>query len=136
MFCGVEPFVQILVEDIKSNNSVKLFKFDQVVQEQMLFKDISYLELWLPFCSAEQNNLCLCNFGRGYPEEQFYKNYFEFGPVVQEEITLERFLILSSGSHPVQWSRTIYAIFVKSSVRNNSVNLFCIWTSGSGGDVV
>ena len=35
----------------------------------MLFKDISYLELWLPFCSAERNNLC--NFGRGYPEEQF-----------------------------------------------------------------
>ena len=79
----------------------------------MLFKDISYLELWWPFCSAERNNLCLCNFGRGYPEEQFYKYYFEFGPVVQEEITFERFLIWSSGSHPVQWSRTIYAIFCK-----------------------
>ena len=39
----------------------------------MLFKVISYLELWWPFCSAERNNLCLCNFGRGYPEEQFYK---------------------------------------------------------------
>ena len=60
----------------------------------MLFKDISYLELWWPFCSAERNNLCLCNFGRGYPEEQFYKNYFEFGPVVQEEITFERFFYL------------------------------------------
>ena len=97
----------------------------------MLFKDISYLELWWPFCSAERNNLCLCHFGRGYPEEQFYNKYFEFGPVVQEEITFERFLIWSSGSHPVQWSRTIYAFFVKSSVRNNSVrnnsvNLFCI----------
>ena len=102
----------------------------------MLFKDISYLELRWPFCSAERNNLCLCNFGRGYPEEQFYKKYFEFGPVVQEEITFERFLIWSSGSHPAQWSRTIYAIFVKSSVRNNPVNLFFIWTSGSGGDVV
>ena len=100
-----------------------------------MFKDISYLELWWPFCSAERNNLGLCNFGRVYPEEQFYKNYFEFGPVVQEEIAFERFLIRSSGSHPVQWRRTIYAIFVKSSVRNNSVNLFCIWTSGSG-DVV
>ena len=44
----------------------------------MLFKDTSYLELWWPFCSAERNNLFLCNFGRGYPEEQFYKNYFEF----------------------------------------------------------
>ena len=25
LFCGAEPFVQFLVEDIKSNNSVKLF---------------------------------------------------------------------------------------------------------------
>ena len=35
----------------------------------MSFKDISYLELWRPFCSAEQNHLC--NFGRGYYEERF-----------------------------------------------------------------
>ena len=35
----------------------------------MPFKDISYLELWWPFCSAEWN--CLCNFGRGYIEEEF-----------------------------------------------------------------
>ena len=35
----------ILVEDIKSNNSVNYFEFGLVVQEQMLFKDISYLEL-------------------------------------------------------------------------------------------
>ena len=35
----------------------------------MSFKDISYLELWRPFCSAKQNHLC--KFGRGYQEEQF-----------------------------------------------------------------
>ena len=35
----------------------------------MLFKGISYLELWQPFCSVECNQLC--NFGRGYYEEQF-----------------------------------------------------------------
>ena len=35
----------------------------------MSFKDISYLELWWPFCSMEQN--LLCNFGRGHYEEQF-----------------------------------------------------------------
>ena len=35
----------------------------------MLFKDISYRELWQPFCSGEQNHLC--NFGIGNPEEQF-----------------------------------------------------------------
>ena len=35
----------------------------------MSFKDISYLELWQPFCSAEWNHLC--NFDRRYYEEQF-----------------------------------------------------------------
>ena len=34
----------------------------------------------------------------------------KFGPVVQEEILVKRFLILSSGSPPVQWSGVIYAI--------------------------
>ena len=32
----------------------------------MSFKDISYLELWRPFCSVVRNHLC--NFGRGYQE--------------------------------------------------------------------
>ena len=44
-----------LVEGIKRNDSVKFFEFGQVVQEEMLFKDISYLELRQPFCSAERN---------------------------------------------------------------------------------
>ena len=35
----------------------------------MRFKGISCLELWQPFCSAERNQLC--NFSRGYYEEQF-----------------------------------------------------------------
>ena len=37
--------------------------------QEMSFKGISYLELWRSFCSAERNHLC--NFGRGYYEEQF-----------------------------------------------------------------
>ena len=37
----------------------------------MSFKGISYLELWQPFCSAEHDHLC--NFGRGYQEEQFFE---------------------------------------------------------------
>ena len=40
-----------------------------VVQEEMPFKGISYLDIWQPFCSAECNYLC--NFGRGYSEELF-----------------------------------------------------------------
>ena len=40
----------------------------------MSFEEISYLELWRPFCSAEQ--IHLCNFGRGYYEEQFSEIFF------------------------------------------------------------
>ena len=74
------PFVQrsgticaILVEGIMRNNSVK---FGPVVQE-MSFKDISYLELWRPFCSAEQTHLC--NFDRGDYEEQFCEIILNLG---------------------------------------------------------
>ena len=45
------------------------FEFGLVVQEEMLFRDISYLELLQPFSSVEQNHLC--NFGKPYYEEQF-----------------------------------------------------------------
>ena len=48
-----------------------------MVQEKMSFKDISYLELRRPFCSAEQNRLC--NFGRGHYEEQFCEFILNFG---------------------------------------------------------
>ena len=50
----------------------------------MPFKGISYLELWLPFCSAEQNHLC--NFGRGYQEEQFCEIIFNLDQWLEEEI--------------------------------------------------
>ena len=42
---------------MKKNESVPAAK-------KMLFKTISYLEVWLPLCSAEQNHLH--NFGKGY----------------------------------------------------------------------
>ena len=35
----------------------------------MSFKDISYLELWRHFCSAELNHLC--NLGKGNYEDHF-----------------------------------------------------------------
>ena len=73
-----------------------IFNLDK---EEMLFKYISYLELWRPFCSVERNHLC--NFGRGLYEEQF----FELWPVVQEEMSFIRFFIWRSGGPPVQWSK-------------------------------
>ena len=48
-----------------------------MVQEEMLFKGISYLELWQPFCSAEHNHLW--NFGWGYYEEQFCEIILNLG---------------------------------------------------------
>ena len=72
------------------------------------------------FCSAERNHLCF--FGSGHYEEQFLWNYFEFEPVVQEAMSLKRFLIWSSGSHPVQWKEGIMG--------NIRVKLYEIWTIG------
>ena len=48
-----------------------------VVQEEMLFKGISYLELWQPFSSVEYSYLC--NFGRGHYEEQFCEIILNLG---------------------------------------------------------
>ena len=43
---------------------MEYFEFEPVVQE-MLFKDISYLQLWHPFYPAERNHMF--NFGRELP---------------------------------------------------------------------
>ena len=53
------------------------FESGPSVQEEMPFKGISYLELWQPFCSVECNYLC--NFDRGYPEEQFCEIILNLG---------------------------------------------------------
>ena len=82
----------------------------------MLFKAISYLELWRLFCSTEWNYLF--NFVRGHYEEQVCEFYFEFGQVVQVEMSFKRFLIWSSGGPPVQWSGTIYANLKEGSMGN------------------
>ena len=47
---------------------MKYSEFGLVVQEEMPFKDISYLELWRPFIQRERN--LLFNFGRGYQEKK------------------------------------------------------------------
>ena len=61
------PFVQrisiicaILVEGIVRNIYLwNYFECGPVVQEEMSFKDISYLELW-QLCLAQQNQVQLC----------------------------------------------------------------------------
>ena len=93
----------------------------------MPFRSISYLEHWQPFCTAEHNHLC--NFGRGNPEEQFFEIILNLGQWFR---SFKRFLILSSGDPPVQWSGTIYAILKEGIMGNINVKLYEIWTSGSG----
>ena len=99
----------------------------------MSLKDISYLELWQPLCSVERNYLY--NFGRRHHEEQFSEIILNLDQWFRR-CRLKIFLIWSSGSPFVQWSRPICAILVKGIMRNNPVKLFWIWTSGSGGNVV
>ena len=90
-----------------------------VVVQEMLFKDLSYLELWNLFCTAERNHLC--NFGRGYYEEQYCEIILNSDQWFKRRSLLKIFLIWSSGSPFVQRSRTICAILVEGIMRNNSV---------------
>ena len=48
-----------------------------MVQGEMLFKDVSYLDLRQPFCSREQNRMCI--FGKGYFEKQFCEIILNLG---------------------------------------------------------
>ena len=87
-----------------------------------MFKDISYLELWQPFCSMEWNHLC--NYSRGYYEEQFCEKKFKFRPVVKEEMPFKDISYLELWQPFFQLSKTICVILVSGVMRNNSVKLF------------
>ena len=71
--------------------------------------------------SAEWNHLC--NFGRGYYEEQFYEIILNLDQWFRRCL-LKIFLIWSSGGLFVQWSRTICGFLEEGIKRNNSVKLF------------
>ena len=86
-------------------------KFEQVVQEEILFKDISYLDLWQPLCSVDWNHLC--NFGRRHHEEQSREIILNVDKWFRRKCGLKVFLIWSSGSLFVQRSVTICAILVE-----------------------
>ena len=70
----------------------------------MPFKGIAYLELSQPFCSAERNHLC--NFGRGFQEEQFCEIILNLGQWFRRRCCLKDFLfgalaaLLLSGAEP------------------------------------
>ena len=65
-------------------------EFGTVVQQEMPFKGISYLELWQPFSSAECNHLC--NFIREYYKEQFCEIILKLGQWFERWCCLKYFL--------------------------------------------
>ena len=56
----------------------------------MPFNGISYLELWQPFCSTENNHLC--NFGRRFYEEQFCEIILNLDKWFRKRCRLKDFL--------------------------------------------
>ena len=93
------------------------FEFGPVVQE-MSFKDIAYLELWWPFYSVEGNHLC--NFGRGYHEEQFHEIIFNSDLCFRRRCCLKDFLsraqaaLVFSGAELFMqfWLRALWGTFM------------------------
>ena len=79
--------------------------------------------------SVELNHLC--NFGRRHPEEQFSEVILKLD-LWFRRCCLKIYLIWSSHCPFVQQSRSICAILVENIMRNNFVDFFLIWTSGSG----
>ena len=73
----------------------------------MLFIGVSYLELWQPLCSVDQNYLC--NLSRGYREEQFCEIILNLDQRFRMKCCLKVFLIWSSDSPFDQRSVTICA---------------------------
>ena len=56
----------------------------------MPLKVISYLDIWQPFCLVERNHLC--NFGRGYYEEQFFEIILNLGQWFRRRFCFKDFL--------------------------------------------
>ena len=69
LFGRLELFVQFWQKSSCKIILCNYFELGQVVQEEIEFKDISYLELWSPCCLAEWSHEY--KFGKGHYEEQF-----------------------------------------------------------------
>ena len=84
--------------------------------------------------STEQKHLC--NLGEGIMRNMYLWNYFQFGPVVQEKTAFKDISHLELWRPCIKPSKTFRALLVEAITRNNSVKLFWILTSGSGGNVI
>ena len=101
------------------NNSVKLFlNLDQWFGSRCLLKIFFIWSSGSPFVQWSSH---LCNFGRGYQEEQICEIILNLDHWFRSRCLLKIFLIWSSGSPFVQRSGVICAILVEGIKRNNSV---------------
>ena len=100
-----------------------ILKLDHWFRRRCLLK--AFL-IWSSGCSFVQQGQTnhLCNFGRRYQEEQFCEIILNLDHWFRRRCNLNIFLIWCSGGPFVQQSRTICAILVGGSMRNNSVKLF------------
>ena len=111
LFGAAEPYMQFRKRTSWGIFMWSYMEFGPVDQKAMPFKDISYLELWEPLCSADPNHLC--NFCRRYHEEQFSEIILNLDQWFRRICRLEVFLIWISGSPFVQRSVTICANFAR-----------------------
>ena len=88
-----------------------------MVQEEIAFKDVSYLELWQPISSVEWNNLC--NLGKRHHKEQFCEIILNSDQLFR--ICRLKIFYLELWRPFFQPSGTICASLVEGILRNNSV---------------
>ena len=100
-----------------------------MVPKHIWSEDISYLELWQPFCSVERNHLG--NFGRGHYEEQFCEFILNLGKWFRRG-HLSGALAASCS---MEWNHLCNFERGHGPMGNINVKLNEIWTSGSG-DVI
>ena len=79
LFSGAKPFMQFWKRESSGTFMWSSMKFGPVVQAEMSFKEISYLELWQPFVQWTESICAILEEGI----MRMWK-YFEFGPMVQE----------------------------------------------------
>ena len=96
LFGAAEPFMQFWKMASWGIFMWSYMEIGPVVQKQMSLKDISYLELWPPLCSADPNHLC--NFGRMYHEKQFCEIILNLDQWFRRNCRSKVFLIWISGS--------------------------------------
>ena len=113
--------IKDLIWVMRFQSPLVYFEFRLVVQEEMSFKDTSYLELWRPFCLAEWN--FLYRFVRGYHEERLRKISLKLDQWSSRRCYLNISPFYGFGSLFVQRSGTICAILLKGIIRSNSVKL-------------